>query len=94
MPQFNIVGTGEPRVMLDAFQGMRVQAVGGIGDAFKTVGAVPTTVTATEIHRALESGVVETAAFAQHDHLSYQAIDLADWWTENLSPGTANCPRW
>ena len=40
----------------------------------------------------METGLVDTVAFAQHAHLSFQTIDLADWWTENLNPGTVNCP--
>ncbi len=92
MPQYNIVGTGDPRDELDEFKGMRVRATGGLGKAFEAVGAVPTSVTATEAQQALETGVVDTVAFAQHAHLSFQTIDLADWWTENLNPGTVNCP--
>jgi TRAP-type C4-dicarboxylate transport system substrate-binding protein len=49
-------------------------------------------VTATEAYQAMESGVVDTVAFAQHAHLSYGTINRADWWTENLNPGTVNCP--
>lgn len=92
MPQYNIVGTGEPRDELAEFDGMRVRATGGLGEAFKAVGAVPTSVTATEAQQAMETGVVDTVAFAQHAHLSFKTIDLADWWTENLNPGTVNCP--
>lgn len=92
MPQYNIVGTGEPRTDLAAFEGMRVRATGGIGKAFETVGAVPTSVTATEAYNAMESGVVDTVAFAQHAHFAFRTIDLATWWTENLNPGTVNCP--
>lgn len=71
---------------------MRVRATGGIGQAFKSVGAVPTSVTATEAYQAMESGVVDTVAFAQHAHLSFGTINQADWWTANLNPGTVNCP--
>ncbi|MGR3434962.1 MAG: C4-dicarboxylate TRAP transporter substrate-binding protein [Shimia sp.] len=92
MPQYNIVGTGEPRETLEDFDGMRVRATGGIGNAFKAVGAVPTSVTATEAYQAMESGVVDTVAFAQHAHLSFGTINQADWWTANLNPGTVNCP--
>ena len=92
MPQYNIVGTGEPRDEVAEFDGMRVRATGGIGEAFAAVGAVPTSVTATEAYNAMESGVVDTVAFAQHAHLSFRTIDIADWWTENLNPGTVNCP--
>ncbi|MDJ0639255.1 MAG: C4-dicarboxylate TRAP transporter substrate-binding protein [Paracoccaceae bacterium] len=92
MPQYNIVGTGEPRDSLDEFEGMRVRATGGLGKAFESVGAVPTSVTATEAYQAMESGVVDTVAFAQHAHLSFGTINQADWWTANLNPGTVNCP--
>ncbi len=92
MPQYNLVGTGEPRDELSEFEGMRVRATGGLGQAFEAVGGVPTSVTATEAYNAMESGVVDTVAFAQHAHLSFRTIDIATWWTENLNPGTVNCP--
>ena len=92
MPQYNIVGTGEPRSTLDSMKGMRVRATGGVGKAFAAIGAVPTSVTATEAYNAMESGVVDTVAFAPHAHLAFRTIDIADWWTENLNPGTVNCP--
>ncbi len=92
MPQYNLVGTGEARSTLADFKGMRVRATGGIGQAFEAVGGVPTSVTATEAFQAMDSGVVDTVAFAQHAHLSYGTINEADWWTANLNPGTVNCP--
>lgn len=92
MPQYNLVGTGEPKTTLSDFDGMRVRATGGLGKAFESVGGVPTSVTATEAYQAMESGVVDTVAFAQHAHLSFGTINQADWWTANLNPGTVNCP--
>ncbi len=92
MPQYNLVGTGDPRTTLGAFDGMRVRATGGIGKAFESVGGVPTSVPATEAYNAMASGVVDTVAFAQHAHLSFGTITEADWWTANLNPGTVNCP--
>ena len=92
MPQYNLVGTGEPRDELADFDGMRVRATGGLGEAFRAVGGVPTSVPATEAYNAMESGVVDTVAFAQHAHLSFGTINRADWWTANLNPGTVNCP--
>lgn len=92
MPQYNLVGTGEPRDELAEFEGMRVRATGGLGRAFEAVGGVPTSVTATEAYQAMEGGVVDTVAFAQHAHLSFGTINQADWWTSNLNPGTVNCP--
>ena len=92
MPQYNLVGTGDPRDALGDFDGMRVRATGGLGQAFEAVGGVPTSVPATEAYNAMESGVVDTVAFAQHAHLSFGTINRADWWTANLNPGTVNCP--
>ncbi len=92
MPQYNLVGTGEPKTTLADFEGMRVRATGGLGAAFEAVGGVPTSVTATEAYQAMESGVVDTVAFAQHAHLSFGTINQAEWWTANLNPGTVNCP--
>ena len=92
MPQYNLVGTGEPRQTLADFEGMRVRATGGIGKAFAAVGGVPTSVTATEAYQAMEGGLVDTVAFAQHTHLSFGTINQATWWTANLNPGTVNCP--
>ncbi|SNS95551.1 TRAP transporter substrate-binding protein DctP [Antarctobacter heliothermus] len=92
MPQYNLVGTGEPRDELAEFDGMRVRATGGLGKAFTAVGGVPTSVTSSEAYQAMQSGVVDTVAFAQHAHLSFGTINQADWWTANLNPGTVNCP--
>ncbi|WP_417209812.1 TRAP transporter substrate-binding protein DctP [Antarctobacter sp.] len=92
MPQYNLVGTGDPRDELAEFDGMRVRATGGLGKAFTAVGGVPTSVTSSEAYQAMQSGVVDTVAFAQHAHLSFGTINQADWWTANLNPGTVNCP--
>jgi len=92
MPQYNVAGTGEPPKGLSDFEGMRIRATGGLGKAFETIGATPTSVTSSEAYNAMESGVVDAVAFAQHAHLAFRTIDLADWWTTNLNPGTVNCP--
>lgn len=92
MPQYNLVGTGEPPKSLDDFDGMRVRATGGIGQAFAAVGAVPTSVTATEAYNAMQSGVVDSVAFAEHAHIAYRILENGNWWTTNLNPGVVNCP--
>jgi TRAP-type C4-dicarboxylate transport system substrate-binding protein len=92
MPQYNLVGTGAPRDTVESMDGMRVRATGGLGELFSSVGGVPTSVTSSEAYQAMEGGTVDTVAFAQHAHLSFRTIDIADWWTENLNPGTVNCP--
>ena len=92
LPQYNIAGKGDaPRTLAD-FEGMAVRATGGVGRAMAAVGAVPTSVTATEVRQALDSGVVSAVAFAPHAHMAFGTIEGAQWWTTNLNPGTVNCP--
>jgi TRAP-type C4-dicarboxylate transport system substrate-binding protein len=92
LPQYNIVGKGDaPRTLAD-YDGMTVRATGGVGRAMAAVGAVPTSMSATEVRQAMDSGVVKTVAFAPHAHMSYGTIENATWWTTNLNPGTVNCP--
>jgi len=92
LPQYNIAGVGEGPRTLSEFEGLAVRATGGIGQAMKTIGAVPTSMSATEVRQALDSGVVSAVAFAPHAHMSFGTVESARWWTTNLNPGTVNCP--
>ena len=92
LPQYNVAGVGKAPESLADFKGMRIRATGGIGKAFKSIGAVPTSMTASEVYNSLESGVISAVSFAQHAHLAFRTVDVAKWWTTNLNPGTVNCP--
>ncbi|MEZ5537476.1 MAG: C4-dicarboxylate TRAP transporter substrate-binding protein [Thiolinea sp.] len=92
MPQYNIAGVGDAPKTLADFEGLSVRATGGIGDAMTAVGAVPTSMSATEVRQSLDSGVVKAVSFAPHAHMSFGVMDSAKWWTTNLNPGTVNCP--
>ena len=92
LPQYNIVGVGDAPATLADFEGLSVRATGGIGAAMKTVGAVPTSMSATEVRQAMDSGVVKAVSFAPHAHMSFGTIENGTWWTTNLNPGTVNCP--
>ncbi|MET4127761.1 C4-dicarboxylate TRAP transporter substrate-binding protein [Roseovarius sp. MBR-6] len=92
MPQYNFVGTGDAPRTLDDYKGLTVRALGGIGKAMEAVGAVPTSMSATEVRQAMDSGVVKAVSFAPHAHMSFSTIENAKWWTGNLNPGTVNCP--
>ena len=92
LPQYNIVGSGDAPSTLADFEGMAVRATGGIGAAMATIGAVPTSMSATEVRQAMDSGVVSAVAFAPHAHMSFGTIENATWWTTNMNPGTVNCP--
>ncbi|MEM9048829.1 MAG: C4-dicarboxylate TRAP transporter substrate-binding protein [Pseudomonadota bacterium] len=92
LPQYNLIGVGEPPRTLADFAGLTVRATGGIGAAMEAVDAVPTSMTAAEVRQALDSGVVKAVAFAPHAHMSFGTTENANWWTTNLNPGTVNCP--
>ncbi len=92
LPQYNIAGVGDGPRTLAEFEGLAVRATGGIGQAMKAVGAVPTSMSATEVRQALDSGVVSAVAFAPHAHMAFGTVGSAEWWTTNLNPGTVNCP--
>ncbi|MGB0958669.1 MAG: TRAP transporter substrate-binding protein DctP, partial [Halocynthiibacter sp.] len=92
LPQYNIVGVGDAPSKLADFAGMTVRATGGIGKAMEAIGAVPTSMSASEVRQAMDSGVVKAVSFAPHAHMSYGTIENGTWWTTNLNPGTVNCP--
>jgi TRAP-type C4-dicarboxylate transport system substrate-binding protein len=92
LPQYNLVGAGDAPETLSDFEGLSVRATGGIGAAMETIGAVPTSMSATEVRQSMDSGVVQAVSFAPHAHMSFGTIENATWWTTNLNPGTVNCP--
>lgn len=92
LPQYNIVGVGDAPATLADFEGLSVRATGGIGKAMAAVGAVPTSMSATEVRQAMDSGVVKAVSFAPHAHMAFGTVENAKWWTTNLNPGTVNCP--
>lgn len=92
LPQYNIVGVGDAPKALADFKGLNVRATGGIGKAMASIGAVPTSMSASEVRQAMDSGVVKAVSFAPHAHMSFGTIENGKWWTTNLNPGTVNCP--
>ena len=92
LPQYNLVGVGDAPASLADFEGLTVRATGGIGKAMETVGAVPTSMSASEVRQAMDSGIVKAVSFAPHAHMSFGTIENGTWWTTNLNPGTVNCP--
>jgi len=92
MPQYNFAGKGDVPTSVSDFDGMRVRALGGLGKLMEAAGAVPTSVTASETYQAIDSGTVQAAGFAPHAHLAFKVVDVANWWTKNLNPGTVHCP--
>ncbi|MEZ5816556.1 MAG: C4-dicarboxylate TRAP transporter substrate-binding protein [Hyphomicrobiaceae bacterium] len=92
LPQYELLGKGKEPKKLEDFKGMRVRAGGGLGDAMKVLGAVPTTVPATETYTSIERGTLDAVALPYTDsQAAYRIHEVATWFTNNLSPGTTEC---
>lgn len=92
LPQYEFLGRGKPPLKLEDWKGMRVRAGGGIGDAMKVLGAVPTTVPATETYTSIERGTIDAVSLPYTDsQAAYKIDEVAKWFTGNMSPGTSEC---
>jgi TRAP-type C4-dicarboxylate transport system substrate-binding protein len=92
LPQYEFLGRGKQPQKLEDWQGMRVRAGGGLGEAMKSIGAVPTTVPATETYTAMERGTLDAVSLPFTDsHAAYKTNEVASWFTGNMSPGTTEC---
>jgi TRAP-type C4-dicarboxylate transport system substrate-binding protein len=93
LPQYEFIGKGEPPKTLEGWKGLRVRAIGGIGAAMKALGAVPTSVPATEVYTSIERGTVDAVSFpSTYAHGSYKTYEIGNWFTSNMAPGTQACP--
>ncbi len=92
LPQYNIMGVGNPPTSLEEFKGLPIRATGGVGQAMGALGAELVSIPAPEVQSALAAGQVRAVSFAPHAHMAFGTIDSGSWWTSNLNPGTVNCP--
>ena len=93
LPQYEYMGKGKPPATVADFKGKRLRALGGMGRAAKKIGAVPTTVPASETYNALARGTVDAIGFPfTYAFSAYKLDEVADWYTTNMSLGTVNCP--
>ena len=92
LPQYNIVSKGETLKELEGFEGKRVRGPGGIMGVLGKLGAVKTGVPFGEVRQAMDSGVIDAAAFAPHAHLATKTTAIGTWATTNLNLGSADCP--
>lgn len=93
LPQYEIMGRGQPPHSIEDWQGMTVRAGGGIGQAMRLLGATPNSSTATEVYTGVQQGTMDAASFPfTYGHVSYRIHEVSDWFTLNLAPGSADCP--
>lgn len=93
LPQYEFLGRGTPPRKLEDWNGKKVRAGGGVADAMSKLGATLMTVDATEVYTLLERGTVDAVSFPySYAHAAYKVHEVADWFTGNFQPGTADCP--
>jgi len=88
LPQYEFMGSGKPPRSLEDWKGMRVRALGGLGDAMKLLGAVPTSVSAPEVYTALERGTFQAASFPfTYSFTAYKLHEVSKWYTHGMQLG-------
>jgi len=93
LPQYEYMGRGKPPSSVADFKGKRLRALGGMGRSAKAIGAVPTTMPASETYTALQRGTVDAIGFPfSYTFAAYKLDEISDWYTTNMSLGTVNCP--
>jgi TRAP-type C4-dicarboxylate transport system substrate-binding protein len=91
LPHYEYMGRGTPPKRLEDFKGKRLRALGGMGDAAKAIGAVPTTMPAPETYVALQRGTVDAIGLPfSYAFRSYRLDEISTWYTSNLSAGNVN----
>ncbi len=92
LPMYEYMGRGTPPKNLADFKGKRLRALGGMGKAAKAIGAVPTTMPASETYTALQRGTVDAIGFPfSYTFAAYKLDEISQWYTNNLSAGNVNC---
>jgi TRAP-type mannitol/chloroaromatic compound transport system substrate-binding protein len=93
LPTYEFMGVGDPPKTLEGWKGMRVRAGGGMGDAMRKLGAVPTTVPAPDVYQTVERGVVQAASWPySYAFGAYRLHEISKWYTEGMAIGSAHCP--
>lgn len=88
LPQYEFMGSGKPPRNLEDWKGMRVRALGGLGDAMKLLGAVPVSVSAPEVYTALERGMFQAASFPfAYSFTAYKLHEVSKWYTLGMHLG-------
>lgn len=88
LPQYEFMGAGKPPLNLEDWKGMRVRALGGLGDAMTLLGAVPTSVSAPEVYTALERGTFQAASFPfTYSFTAYKLHEVSKWYTHGMQLG-------
>lgn len=91
LPSYEFMGTGKAPKALTDWKGMRVRALGPLGDAMRTLGAVPTSVPAPEVYTGLERDTFQAASFPfSYSFAAYKLNEVSKWYTMGMHLGVVN----
>jgi len=85
---YELSGKGKPPARIDDLKGMRIRAFGGLAEALKTVGVVPSNIPSPEMYGALERGIVDGLVLPAYAHSAYRTQELVTWYTTSMDLGT------
>ncbi|WP_283643750.1 TRAP transporter substrate-binding protein DctP [Marinovum algicola] len=89
-PNYEVMGKGAAPTALTSFDGMRMKATSGIGNALAVYGASLVNVSGPEQYNALQTGVIDAVAATPSAHGGYKLYELSDWYTTGMAAGTAH----
>ena len=89
-PNYEVMGTGDAPAGLEDYDGMRMKATSGIGDALSQFGVRLVSVSGPEQYNAMQTGVIDAVAATPSAFGGYKLFELADWYTTGLEAGSAH----
>lgn len=89
-PNYEIMGKGDAPEALEGFDGKRIKATSGIGDALAIYGARLVSVTGAEQYNALQTGVIDAVAATPSALGGFRLYELSDWYTTGMDAGSAH----
>ena len=89
-PNYEVMGNGPTPDALDSFDGMRIKATSGIGDALAEFGAITVSLTGAEQYNALQTGVIDAVAATPSAHGGWNLYEISEWYTVGMDAGTAH----
>ena len=93
LPRYELMGMGNAPQSIDDLKGMKIRALGIMGQAVQTWGAKLAYQPSTGVYPALQSGYLDAAAFPfTSTFKAYRIHHIAEWFTSNLVLGAIHCP--
>ena len=82
-PSYNLMGK-KPLRNTDDFKGLRIRCSSDVGAIFKQFGAAPMQVPVTEVYSALDTGLIDLAAFSFLTFNAYKFDEISKYYISDL----------